>query len=86
MCAVTAVTVVGITHKMQSEPVLVADDGRRHITARQPEEDRKRAKKLEQTRTKKKLSPFLFESKSKYRSLRIRLERGHTCLVDGKMG
>lgn len=40
MCAETTVTVVVISHEMQSEPVLVADDGRRDITARQPEEDK----------------------------------------------
>lgn len=35
--AETTVTMVVISHEMQSKPVLVTDDGRRDIIARQPE-------------------------------------------------
>lgn len=37
MGAETTVTVVVVSHEMQSKPVLIADDRRRDITARQPE-------------------------------------------------
>lgn len=36
MSTETTITVVAIGHEMQTEPVLVADDGRRDITAWQP--------------------------------------------------
>lgn len=37
MCAEAPIPVVAVGHEMQSEPVLVADDGRGDVTARQPE-------------------------------------------------
>lgn len=37
MCAEASIPVVAVGHKVQSEPVLVADDGRGNVAARQPE-------------------------------------------------
>lgn len=38
--AEASVAVVAVGHKVEAEPIFVADDGGRDITARQPERDR----------------------------------------------